>query len=641
MKLGACTLIEKIAEGSLAEIYLAKAPTTAGDEKCLVCKCVRPAVAGDSEFYDSIMVELECAGPLRHPNIVTIFNFCVDNGNAFLTMEYLDAKDLRYLVNALRAKNQNLPYPMAIYIMSQIAKGLHAVHELKDGMGIPKQIVHRDVTPENIFFNSEGLVKIGDFGIAKAAGRLTATPPDIIRGKFHYLSPEQAWCDALDRRSDIYAMAIIFYEAVLGMPFYRSNDIDQLITEARCGLHVAPIKVDSAFPPELNAILEKATDIDKSQRYQTALEFREALLDFARKNHCEVTRQDWLGFLEANVPIRRAPLRLMGPDEMAPDPSIFICPELSEETFEDESDFPPAEPIARHDPMPVQPYPSPVLNTTPLERPRAFQSTPGLNAFGSQTAQLQAPMPSGLSYNTGMPVSAHSVSRPTPGTPLPMPGYGQPSSSGDSFQSVTTIPLADSEQFKNLFPKKADRADMSSSATALAIAAMPEDDDELENIPTSCSDVISTVPGNNLPEDYLLTNDLGLPADLIDGNGSDTIPMEAPTPELLDALQQQFRAQMNAQSPSDKSINETIPIIITNEYKDILKKQTPADSPAEPVKQPLQRKTSVDEFGFDEETGIQIVKHGHVQPQVIILIILIVLIAGMLGFLLAMLMLKK
>ena len=83
MKLGACELIEKIAEGSLAEIYLAKAPTKSGDEKCLVCKCVRPAVAGDSEFYDSIMVELECAGPLRHPNVVTIYNFCVDNGNAF------------------------------------------------------------------------------------------------------------------------------------------------------------------------------------------------------------------------------------------------------------------------------------------------------------------------------------------------------------------------------------------------------------------------------------------------------------------------------------------------------------------------------------------------------------------------------
>lgn len=642
MKLGACTLIEKIAEGSLAEIYLAKAPTTAGDEKCLVCKCVRPAVAGDSEFYDSIMVELECAGPLRHPNIVTIFNFCVDNGNAFLTMEYLDAKDLRYLVNTLRAKNQNLPYPMAIYILSQIAKGLHAVHELKDGMGIPKQIVHRDVTPENIFFNSEGMVKIGDFGIAKAAGRLTATPPDIIRGKFNYLSPEQAWCDTLDRRSDIYAMAIIFYEAVLGVPFYRSNDINQLITEARCGLHVAPIRINPTFPPELNAIIEKATDIDKSQRYQTALEFRAALLDFAHKNHCEVTRQEWLSFLEANVPIKRAPLSLMGADEMAPDPSIFICPELSEETFEDESDFPPAEPVARHDPMPVQPYPSPDFKTTPVERPRAFQSAPGMNAFSPLSATSPLSIPAGMSFHTGMPVSAPPGTRPTPGTPLPVPGYGQSSGSADSFRSVSTIPVADAEQFKDLFPQKADRADMSSSATALAIAAMPEDDDELDNIPTSCSDVISTVPENGLADDYLLTNDFGLPPDLIDGNGSDTIPMEAPTPELLDALAQQFRSQANAQLPADpKSINETVPLIITDDYKDILKKQQSAARPSEPAKQPLRRPPSTDEFGFDEETGIQIVKHGHVQPQVIILIFLIVLIAGMLGFLLAMLVLRK
>ena len=665
MKLGACELIEKIAEGSLAEIYLAKAPTKSGDEKCLVCKCVRPAVAGDSEFYDSIMVELECAGPLRHPNVVTIYNFCVDNGNAFLTMEYLDAKDFRYLINAMRSQNQNVPYPIAIHIICEIAKGLHAVHELKDSLGNPKQIVHRDITPENIFFNSDGHIKLGDFGIAKAAGRLTATPPDIIRGKFNYLSPEQAWCDSLDRRSDLYALGIIFYEAVLGVPFYRSEAIDQIINEARCGMHVAPIKVDPSFPPELNAILEKLFDIDKTQRYQTALELRDALLSFARSNHCEVSPQEWINFLRAHVPVTPAPLSLMDPDEMAPDPSIFINPELSDVKY-DENGFAASDgftpspnasmsmqtfetnlnhgsaPSLNHGSAPSlnhgsAPSLSPSYSSTPSLMPPGRRPTPSnpISLPGRRpTPSNPVSLPSGFSAAVNNPMSMPS-GRPTP-NPISLPFASSPSMA-EPFSGAATVPLAEADQFKHLFTSSTTVNTDMPSGTELAVTAMP-DDDEMDNIPTACSDVVETVPEQECedPEYDLLTNDFSSLPDL--ESGTDTIPMEAPTPELLNALQQQFRAKIEAQLPEPSEFNETVPLINTNDYKDILQ-QPQSNAEVKNIKFKVNEPTHYNVLE-DQQDSFQIFKNGHIQPQIIIIIFLIIVIAGMLGFLLAMMILK-
>ena len=178
------------------------------------------------------------------------------------------------------------------------------------------------------------------------------------------------------------------------------------------------------------------------------------------------------------------------------------------------------------------------------------------------------------------------------------------------------------------------------SGTELAITAMPDDDD-LENVPTACSDVIGTVNEEeyNDPELELLTNDLNSLPDLEGGN--DTIPMEAPTPELLDALQQQFKAKIEAQLPEPSEFNETVPLINTKDYQNILKQPNPnaasADNPNN-VKVRVNEQTNYSKL--EDQDSFQVIKNGRIQPQVIIVVLLIILIAGMLGFLLAMLILR-
>ena len=217
----------------------------------------------------------------------------------------------------------------------------------------------------------------------------------------------------------------------------------------------------------------------------------------------------------------------------------------------------------------------------------------------------------------------------------------------ESFRGPETLPLADAEQFKHLFPPSAAvvQSDDMPSGTELAISAMPDDDD-LENIPTACSDAIKAAPEEayeefNDPELDLLTNDFSSLPDL--ESGTDTIPMEAPTPELLEALQQQFRAKMEAQLPEPSELNETVPLINTNDYKDILKQpndnSAKSDNPSN-VKVRVTENTNYSRLEDQDQDSFQIIKNGRIQPSVIIVVILIVLIAGMLGFLLAMLVLR-
>ena len=186
MKLGAYTLIKKIAEGGVADIYLAKIKTSQLQDKYLVCKCIRQSLTQDDEFLGSIINEAQCTTRLRHPNILEVFDLCACDGNAFLAMEYLDAQDFSKLIIHNNARNETVPYTYAAYAIGQVALGLHAAHTLNDVHGKPFHLVHRDVSPENILFSSDGAIKIGDFGIAKTVQMPDITPPDVVKGKFNY-----------------------------------------------------------------------------------------------------------------------------------------------------------------------------------------------------------------------------------------------------------------------------------------------------------------------------------------------------------------------------------------------------------------------------------------------------------------------
>ncbi len=325
MKLGAYTLIKKIAEGGVADIYLAKIKTSQLQDKYLVCKCIRQSLTQDDEFLGSIINEAQCTTRLRHPNILEVFDLCACDGNAFLAMEYLDAQDFSKLIIHNNARNETVPYTYAAYAIGQVALGLHAAHTLNDVHGKPLHLVHRDVSPENILFSSDGAIKIGDFGIAKTVQMPDITPPDVVKGKFNYMSPEQAWADKIDLRSDIFSLAAVLYEATTGHCFYPAESIEACIQCARMALFELPHNVCPTFPPALEAIMLKALDLDKKCRYSSALEFKLALDSFIASQGVNITKEDWIEYIKPRIEYPPMPLPRLCASEFEPDASSLLA----------------------------------------------------------------------------------------------------------------------------------------------------------------------------------------------------------------------------------------------------------------------------------------------------------------------------
>lgn len=301
MKLGDYNLIQKIAVGGVAEIYLAKVRTVSNTEKYLICKCLKQSLTQDNDFLNSIINEVQCCRRLNHPNIIQVFDLCSYDEHAFLTMEYMDAGDMCQILRKNAEKQETVPYDIACYAIGQAALGLHFAHELTDAKGNPLNLVHRDISPENILFNSAGDIKIADFGIAKTSNMPDITPDGEIKGKFNYMSPEQAWGDKLDRRSDLFSLAIVLYEITLGVSFYPEDSIDNTIQCARVGMFKKPHEIRPDYPAELEEVILMALDLDKQLRYKTVIDFKLALDNVASLMDWHADRQQWLNYLKKHV----------------------------------------------------------------------------------------------------------------------------------------------------------------------------------------------------------------------------------------------------------------------------------------------------------------------------------------------------
>ena len=331
MNLGACTPIRKIAQGGIADIYLAKAKNTAGKEKYLICKCIKEPAAHDDAFLDSIIHEAQFSTRLHHPNIVRIFDIRSEDGQPFLIMEYLDALDLHQLMVQNNQDGVTVPYDLAIYAIGEVANGLNAAHEMTDARGNPQNLVHRDVSPENVMFGSNGDIKLGDFGIAKTATMPDLTPTDTIKGKFNYMSPEHAWGDKLDRRADLFSLAIILYEAITGASFYPTNNVAATIDCARIATYRPPHEIVPDFPDDLERVLAKALDLDKKLRYPTVLEFRMALEECAARHGWAATRESWAAYVRERLNIQKMSFPLMRAEEF-PSSSTSLLKNVKPET---------------------------------------------------------------------------------------------------------------------------------------------------------------------------------------------------------------------------------------------------------------------------------------------------------------------
>jgi Tfp pilus assembly protein PilF/tRNA A-37 threonylcarbamoyl transferase component Bud32 len=269
VRFGKYLLLEKMAAGGMAELYRAKTIGVQGLEKLIAIKKILPHLAKEKELTGSFIDEAKLAALLNHQDIVKIYDFGSMEDSYFISMEFLFGKDLRALFGKAKEKGRPLSIEYALYVMSRVCSGLDYAHKLKDFQGKPLNIIHRDISPQNVFVTYEGDVKILDFGIAKAASQSTITQYGMIKGKVAYMSPEQAAGKPVDRRSDIFSTGILLYEAVTGTRMFTGESTMQILARVREAEYAPAESVARGVPGKVFPILNRALAKDPEERYQS------------------------------------------------------------------------------------------------------------------------------------------------------------------------------------------------------------------------------------------------------------------------------------------------------------------------------------------------------------------------------------
>lgn len=297
---GKYILLEKLAAGGMAEVYLAKTTGASGVSKFLAVKRILPQFSDNPEFVEMFKEEAKIAVNLNHSNVVSIFDFGIEKRQFFLVMEYVEGQNLRQVINHLKKENKYFSIDQIVYMIKEVAGGLDHAHRCIDGTtGRPLNITHRDMSPQNIMVSFEGEVKVVDFGIAKAETQLEQTRAGTIKGKFGYMSPEQADGQQVDLRTDVFSLGIVLWELLANDRLFTANSEAATLKKIR-ECQIPPVrKLNPAVPPELERICNKALAKDKSLRYQTAAAFHKDLSRFLNTQYPEFSAHDFSVFMKS------------------------------------------------------------------------------------------------------------------------------------------------------------------------------------------------------------------------------------------------------------------------------------------------------------------------------------------------------
>ncbi len=298
-RLGNYILLEKINAGGMAEVYLSKSIGANGVNKFLAIKRILPQFADNREFLEMFKEEAKIAVNLSHNNVVSIIDFKASKNQLYLVMEYLQGQNLRQILQQKKKKGLSLSLDYIVYIIREVAAGLDYAHRCVDkGTGKPLNIIHRDMSPQNVMISYDGEVKIVDFGIAKAEATGEATRIGTLKGKFSYMSPEQAEGLIIDQLSDIFSLGIILWELIADdRLFVANNEMNILKRIKECDVPDLR-RVNPSIPIELEKIVKKTLLKDKTQRYQSAADLQKDLTRFLNKEYPDFTPSDFSTFMK-------------------------------------------------------------------------------------------------------------------------------------------------------------------------------------------------------------------------------------------------------------------------------------------------------------------------------------------------------
>ena len=293
---GRYTLLERLAVGGMAEVFRSKIVLSHGFEKILVIKRILPHLAADRNFVSMFIEEAKLTAQLSHSKIVQVLDFGEVDGQYFIALELIDGFDALELLRACAQRRMRPPTPLAVFVIMEVLEALDYAHNARDITDQPMHIVHRDISPSNIFISKHGDVKLGDFGIAHVQERESTTQSGTLKGKYGYMSPEQIKGGPLDSRSDLYAVGVVLAEMLMGRRLFMApSDLETLLM-VREGRLDRLDKYGCDLPTTLDAIVRRALKPDPAERYETATAFRDALADYLLESGERVSAGDLRAF---------------------------------------------------------------------------------------------------------------------------------------------------------------------------------------------------------------------------------------------------------------------------------------------------------------------------------------------------------
>ena len=271
-------LMGEIASGGMATVYLARLTGMGGFQRFVAMKRLHPHLAGEKEFVEMFLDEARIAARIHHPNVVPILEVGASQVGYYLVMEYIEGDTLARLLARAASTGKKLPVSIALRIAIDMLSGLNAAHDLHDDHNQPVNLVHRDVSPQNVLVGQDGIARITDFGVARAASRLTATRVGQLKGKIAYMAPEQAaGAEELDRRADVFSAGIVVWEALAQKRLFKAENeaatLSRVITEP-----VPPLfQVSPQVSKEVSAVVMRALERDRDKRFPSCAAFADAL----------------------------------------------------------------------------------------------------------------------------------------------------------------------------------------------------------------------------------------------------------------------------------------------------------------------------------------------------------------------------
>ncbi|APR85161.1 serine/threonine protein kinase [Minicystis rosea] len=321
--IGRYVMHEPIAAGGMATVHLGRMHGAAGFAVTVAIKRLLPEHAGVRRFVEMFLDEARIAARVRHPNVVPVFDLVIEDEEVFLVMDYVHGVTLAELLRKAREQGQTLPPRVATSIVCDALEGLHAAHRATGEEGNPLGLVHRDVSPQNILVGADGVARVLDFGVARAAGRVQASTDGALKGKIQYMAPEQLAANLTSPASDIYSTAIVLWEALTGQrPFTGATEIE-LVGHKLADEIAPPSRFVPGLPPALDAVVRRATATIPEARFATAREMCVALEQALPGATAEVST--WTQHLAAADLAARAAL-VARVERMRPEPSLAAVP---------------------------------------------------------------------------------------------------------------------------------------------------------------------------------------------------------------------------------------------------------------------------------------------------------------------------